>query len=136
MEGRIADILKICGAWLWLIVLYYTDLFMDPILFSIKEFCRAIATNYLKLGQGSRVMRRRQLSFPSTSRTQVAHDYCLNQQNHMLGKRDKQRRCQYQSCKGKPLTYYINRKVTLCISCFPKYHRQCNKIWCDKVFQA
>ena len=90
MEGHIADILEICGAWLWLIVLYYTDLFMDPVLFSIKDFCRAIATTNLKLGHGSRVMKRCQLSFPSTSRTQTAHDFCLDQQNHMLGERGKE----------------------------------------------
>ena len=52
-----------------------------------KDFSRAFATTYLKLGHGSRVMRRRQLSFPSTSRTQVAHDLCLDQQNYMHGER-------------------------------------------------
>ena len=90
---------------------------------SIKDFGRAIATTYLKLGHGSRVMRERPLSFSSTSRKQVAHDICLDQRNHMLGKRDKQRHCQYQSCKGKPLTYCIKCRVTLCVSCFPKYHQ-------------
>ena len=79
---------------------------------SIKDFRRAIATIYLKLGHGSRVMRGRPLSLPSTSRRQVAHDIRLDQRNHMLGKRDKQRGCQYQSCKGKPLTYCIKFKVT------------------------
>ena len=49
MEGRIADILKTSGPRLWLIVLYYTDLFMDPILISIKDFRGAIVTTYLEL---------------------------------------------------------------------------------------
>ena len=44
-----------------------------------KEFCRAIATTYLKLGHRSRVMRGRPLSFPSTSRRQVAYEICLDQ---------------------------------------------------------
>ena len=77
---------------------------------SIKEFRRAIATTYVKLGHGSRVMRGRPLSLLSTSRRQVAHDIRLDQQNHMLGKRHKQRGSQYQSCKGKPLTYCIKCK--------------------------
>ena len=90
---------------------------------SIKDFPRAIATTYLKLGHGARVMRGRPLSLLSTSRRQVAHDISLDQRNHMLGKRDKQRGSQYQSCKGKPLTYCIKCKVILCVSCFSKYHR-------------
>ena len=90
---------------------------------SIKDFRRAIATTYLKLRYGSRVMRGGPLSLPLTSRRQVAHDIRFDQRNHMLGKRDKQRGCQYRSCKGKSLTYCIKCKVTLCISCFPKYHR-------------
>ena len=45
---------------------------------SIKDFCRAIATTYLKLGYGSRVMRGRPLSLPLTSRRQVAHDIRLD----------------------------------------------------------
>ena len=48
---------------------------------SIKDFRRAIATTYLKQGHGSRVMRGRPLSLPSTSRRQVAHDIRLDQQN-------------------------------------------------------
>ena len=89
---------------------------------SIKDFRRAIATTYLKLGHGSRVMRGRSLSLPSTSRRQVAHDIRFDQRNHMLGQTDKQRRCRYQSCKGKPLTNCIKCKLTVRVSCFPKYH--------------
>ena len=62
---------------------------------SVKDFRRAIATTYLKLGHGSRVMRGRSLSLPSTSRRQLAHDIRLDQRNHMLGKRDRQRHCEY-----------------------------------------
>ena len=54
----------------------------------IKDFRRAFAATYLKLGHGSKVMRICQLSLPSTSRTQVAHDLCLDQQNYMHGKRE------------------------------------------------
>ena len=71
---------------------------------SIKDFCRAITTTYLKLGHGSRVIRGRPLSLPSTSRRQVAHDIRLEKRNYMLSNKDKRRRCQYQKCKGKPLT--------------------------------
>ena len=56
---------------------------------SIKDFRRAVATTYLKLGHGSRVMRGHPLSLPSTSRRQVAHDIRPDQRNHMLGKKDK-----------------------------------------------
>ena len=54
----------------------------------IKDFRRAIAKTYLKLGHGSRVMRKRPLSLPSTSKRQFAHDIRLDQRNHMLGKRE------------------------------------------------
>ena len=50
---------------------------MDPISILKKDFHRAIATTYLKLGHDSTVMRGCQLSFLSTPRTQVAHIFAL-----------------------------------------------------------
>jgi hypothetical protein len=89
---------------------------------SIKEFRRNIAVAYLKLGHGRRVQKGRPLSLPSTSRTKIIYDVRFDGKNHILEKRDKQRRCQFVLCKAKPRTFCKKCNVTLCIPCFPKYH--------------
>ena len=55
---------------------------------SIKDFRRAIAITYLKLGHVSRVIRESALSLPSTSMRQFPHDIRLDQRHHMVGKRE------------------------------------------------
>lgn len=91
---------------------------------SIKDFRRALAVYYLKLGHGKRTLKGRPLSFPSTSRTNVSEDVRYDGKNHILEKREKQRRCQYPGCPGKPITFCSKCSVTLCTNCFPKYHRK------------
>ena len=121
--------------WYWSIVtriigmsivnayLLYRDIH-GKISISIKEFRRAIAVNYLKIGHGRRVQRGRSLSLPSNSRFSVSDDVRYYGKDHITDKRDKQRRCQYKSCTGKPLTYCRKCVVTLCIKCFPMYHKK------------
>lgn len=60
----------------------------------------------------------------ASSRASVPVDLRLDNQGHIVGKRDKQRRCQYSNCSGKPRTYCTKCNVTLCISdCFQNYHK-------------
>ncbi|KAF2895057.1 hypothetical protein ILUMI_11118 [Ignelater luminosus] len=89
---------------------------------SIKEFRRASAVPYLQLGHGSRVAKGRPISTPSTSRTHVPGDVRFDGKNHLIKKREQQRRCQYSNCKGRPLTYCSRCLVTLCTACFPLHH--------------
>lgn len=91
---------------------------------SMKDFRRAIAVSYLKLGHGTRVLRGRPLSLPLTSRARISDDIRYDRKDHVIQKRDKQRRCQFPDCKGKPLTYCAKCNVTLCTSCFPKFHQK------------
>ncbi|KAI4471911.1 transposase is4 [Holotrichia oblita] len=71
---------------------------------SIKQFRRDIAISYLKLGIAMRTRKGRPSSAPS-SRASVPVDVRFDNKGHIVGKRDKQRRCQYSNCKGKPRTY-------------------------------
>ncbi|KAF2888687.1 hypothetical protein ILUMI_17486 [Ignelater luminosus] len=89
---------------------------------SIKEFRRPIAVPYLQLGHGSRVAKERPISTPSASRTHVPGDVRFEGKNHLIKKREQQRRCQYSNCKGWPLTYCSRCLVTLCTACFPLYY--------------
>lgn len=89
---------------------------------SIKEFRRNIAVTYLKMGYGRRVQRGRPLSLPSTSRTKIFDDVRFDGYNHILERRENQRRCQLASCTGKPRTFCKKCNVTLCLPCFPKFH--------------
>ena len=43
---------------------------------------------------------------------------------HIISKREKQRRCKMKECSSKPKTFCQKCEVTLCISCFPKYHEK------------
>jgi hypothetical protein len=88
---------------------------------SVKEFRRQIVRTYLKKGLESRSKR----GWPTkliSYRTSNVPDIRYDQKLHTIQKRDKQRRCQFENCKGKPRTYCENCQVTLCIGCFPKYH--------------
>lgn len=91
---------------------------------SIKDFRRAIAIQYLKIGHGQRVLKGRPTSFPGTSRTNVSENIRYDQRGHFIEKREKQRRCQYSKCLGKPITFCGKCNITLCTKCFPKYHRK------------
>lgn len=91
---------------------------------TLKDFRRQIAVPYLKLGHGRNILKGRPLSYPSTSRTNVPDDVRFDQRGHFLEKRSNQRRCQYSSCKSRPLTYCKKCDVTLCTSCFTQYHRK------------
>ncbi|KAJ8911933.1 hypothetical protein NQ315_016274, partial [Exocentrus adspersus] len=72
---------------------------------SIKDFRRSIAVEYLKIGYGKRILKGRPLSFPSTSTSSVPDGVRYDERGHFLEKREKERRCQYKNCSGKPLTF-------------------------------
>ena len=87
----------------------------------VKEFRRHIARAYLKKGLEIRSARGRPTNLSSSHTSNIA-DIRYDQKLHIIQKRDKQRRCQFENCKGKPRTYCGKCNVTLCIDCFPKYH--------------
>lgn len=91
---------------------------------TIKNFRRQIAVPYLKLGHGRNVSKGRPFSFPSTSKTLVLDNVRLDEIGHFLEKRENQRRCQYPSCKSRPLTFCKKCNVTLCIKCFSNFHKK------------
>lgn len=89
---------------------------------SIKDIRRYIATSYLKIGQNAR----RSIGRPvplQTSRKKVLDTVRLDGRGHIIGKREKQRRCQFPNCSGKPLTFCTKCDVTLCTPCFPQFHK-------------
>jgi hypothetical protein len=88
---------------------------------SVKEFRRQIARTYLKKGL-ERKSTRGQPTKLISSRTSNVPDIRYDQKLHTIQKRDEQRRCQFENCKGIPRTYCEKCQVTLCIGCFPKYH--------------
>lgn len=89
---------------------------------SIKDFRRAIACHYLKIGHGRPILKGRPYSWTSTSRSSVSDDVRFDERGHLLGRRDKQRRCQFPACQSKPLTFCRKCNVTLCTPCFAKFH--------------
>lgn len=91
---------------------------------TIKDFRRQIAVTYLKIGHGRNVLKGRPLSFPSTSRSHILDSVRLDEKGHFLEKRTNQRRCQYPTCKSRPLTFCKKCDVTLCVKCFSKFHRK------------
>lgn len=88
----------------------------------IKEIRRSIALTYLKLGINQRKSVGRPLAV-QTSRKKIPDSIRLDGKGHIIEKREKQRRCQYQNCTGKPLTFCNKCDVTLCTPCFPKFHQ-------------
>lgn len=87
---------------------------------SIKDIRRSVAVYYLKLGKQKRTTKG---PVPEqTGHTSVSDAVRLDQVGHIIGKRDRQRRCQYKSCTGKPLTFCTKCTATLCMTCFPKFH--------------
>lgn len=59
---------------------------------SIKEYRRQIAYPYFKSGHGMRITRGRQLSLSNTSRTNIPVNIRYDNNNHIVVKREKQRR--------------------------------------------
>jgi hypothetical protein len=86
---------------------------------SVKEW--QIARTYLKKGLERRSTRGQPTKLIS-SRTSSVTYIRYYQKLHTVHKRDKQRSCQFENCKGKPRIYCDKCQVTLCIGCFPKYH--------------
>lgn len=64
-------------------------------------------------------------SFQNTVLDEIRYDGI----GHILNKRAKQRRCKMKECSGKPRTFCQKCDVTLCISCFPKFHKKCDTIF-------
>ncbi|KAB0805128.1 hypothetical protein PPYR_02098 [Photinus pyralis] len=83
----------------------------------LLTFRRAIAVTYLKLGVkpalGRPIM---------SSASKIFDDVRYDSKSHFMGTRDKQRRCQGDNCKSKPLTFCVKCQVTLCKQCFVPYH--------------
>ena len=67
---------------------------------STKDFRRIVAVSYLQKGHEKRIMQGRPLIDPFTSKTPINHG-----QDHVIFKREKERRCQLEGCNGRPLTY-------------------------------
>lgn len=88
---------------------------------SMKDIRRSIAVHYLKSGHRMRTTERGHIS-DQTSHKTVPDSIRLDGVHHVIGKRDTQRRCQWNSCTGKPITFCTKCNVTLCLKCFPKYH--------------
>jgi hypothetical protein len=90
---------------------------------SIKEIRRHIAIDYLKKGKKGQ----KQIGRPSytiSSRVKVIDTVRCDGVGHIIGKREKQRRCQMQNCSpGKPPTFCMKCNVAICTKCFPNYHK-------------
>ena len=99
-------------------------LILEPNAISPKDFRRAVAVSCLQKGHGKRVMQGGPLSYPFTSKTPINVDIRYNGQDHVISKREKQRRCQLKGCYGRPLTYCMKCNLTLCTGCFPNYHKK------------
>ncbi|PRD18173.1 UNVERIFIED_CONTAM: hypothetical protein NCL1_61647 [Trichonephila clavipes] len=76
-----------------------------------------ITVAYLKRGTNSKKGIGRPLM--TSSRSNVIDSVRLDRKDHVIGK---SRRCQFQKCKGRPLTFCTKCNVTLCLKCFPMYH--------------
>ena len=91
-------------------------------LMSIKDFRRYIAVSYLKKGANSKAVLGRPVIRQITSRSNVLPEVKFDKIQHIIGKREKQRRCQFDNCPSKPRTYCMKCDATLCIECFPLFH--------------
>ena len=72
---------------------------------STKDFQRTVAVSYLQKGHEKRIMQSRPLSYPFTSESPINADIRYDGQDHVIYKREKERRCQLKGCNGRPLTY-------------------------------
>lgn len=87
----------------------------------LVSFKRAVCVPYLKSGDAVRRLgRKSNAPSPSTKLTDVRYDG----KNHVVAKREQQRRCQRKPCLKKPRTYCSKCSVTLCIECFAPYHKK------------
>ena len=73
---------------------------------------------YLKVGKDYR----HETNDIYSKRIKTTDSIRFESNNHIIGKLEKQRRCQLDGCKGKPKTYCIKCNVTLCTKCFGIYH--------------
>ena len=88
---------------------------------NLVSFRRAVCVPYLKLGEGNRrIGRKSTATSPCTRLDDVRYDG----KDHVIAKRENQRRCQKKSCSGKPRTYCKKCNITLCLECFAPYHKQ------------
>lgn len=85
---------------------------------TLLEYRRSICVPYIKLGESVRPT----MGKPRTSKSKVFCDVRFDGKGHFMKKRDKQRRCQGDNCKSKPLTYCVKCDITLCQNCFVQYH--------------
>lgn len=88
---------------------------------NIKDVRRNIAVPYLKLGHCMKQRAGRPVSVQRAHK-RVLDQVRLDQRGHTIAKRANQRRCQMQNCAGRPLTYCVKCNVTLCTTCFVKFH--------------
>ncbi|XP_068221338.1 piggyBac transposable element-derived protein 3-like [Palaemon carinicauda] len=87
----------------------------------LVRFRRAVCVPYLKLGKADiRIGRKSRDTIPSTRLDDVRYDG----KDHVIAKRENQRRCQKKSCSGKPRIYCKKCNITLCLECFAPYHKQ------------
>lgn len=85
-------------------------------------FRRAVTVTYLKLDTG-RPNIGRTMESPSTQ-LRVIPDIRFDGIGHMIDKRSTQRRCVRAKCNGKPKTYCVKCRVTLCVKCFVPFHKK------------
>lgn len=83
---------------------------------SLLEFHRAVAVTYLKQSCRSEKKNRK------THVPRPIMDLRYDNIGHVIKKRPNQRRCQFESCTGRPRTYCSKCDVTLCLTCFASYH--------------
>lgn len=91
---------------------------------TLKDYNRKLAVTYFKKGYSRSVVKGRTTSFIPTSRANVPDGVRLIGEGHILEKRTNQRRCQYPSCKSRLLTSCKKCNVTLCVTCFAKFHHR------------
>ncbi|XP_028153226.1 protein tramtrack, beta isoform isoform X12 [Diabrotica virgifera virgifera] len=75
------------------------------------------AVQYLKLTHTRRMISR-------ASAAEGFTELRFDGKDHFMVKREKQRRCQGDNCKVKPLTYCGKCSITLCKNCFVQFHKQ------------
>ena len=91
--------------WYWCLVTRMIDmavvnaciiyrLIHGPNSISTKDFRRAVALSYLQKGHGKLVMQGRALGYPFISKTPINADIRCDERDHVISKREKQKRYQ------------------------------------------
>lgn len=113
--------------WYWPLVIRVLDMFLvnawiiynqvnkDEII-PLLDFRRRVCFSWIKKSEG-----RESKPTPGSSEV-LLQPVRFDNFGHYMMKRDKQRRCQGQGCKKKPITFCAICEKTLCSDCFIPYH--------------